>query len=55
VSELFSRGGRAQSHGTHGSAGAHLDREARPGAEKHVAALEPTSAGRCGPNLQLAW
>jgi hypothetical protein len=53
--ELSSRGGKAQSHGTRGSAGAHLGREARSGAEEHVAAPKPTSAGRCGLKLQLAW
>jgi hypothetical protein len=53
--ELSSRGGRAQSHVTHGSAGAHLGREVRSGATGHMAALEPTSAGRCGLKLQLTW
>jgi hypothetical protein len=53
--ELSSRGGRAWSHGTHGSTGAHLGREARSEAEEHVATPEPTSTGRCGPKLQLAW
>jgi hypothetical protein len=42
--ELSSRGGRAQSHGTRGSAGAHLGREARSRAEEHVAAPELNSA-----------
>jgi hypothetical protein len=46
VSELSSQRGRAWSHGTHGSAGVHLDREVRPGAEEHMAAPEPTSTGR---------
>jgi hypothetical protein len=46
--ELCSRGGRAQSHGTRGSAGAHLGREARSGAEEHVAVLELNSARRRG-------
>jgi hypothetical protein len=55
ASELSSRGGRARSHGTHGSARVHLDREVRSGATGHVAAPETTSAGRCGPKLQLAW
>jgi hypothetical protein len=27
----------------------------RFGADGHVAAPEPTSAGRCGPKLQLTW
>jgi hypothetical protein len=44
--EPSSRGGRARSHGTHGSTGAHLDREVRSGAEKHVAAPELNSARR---------
>jgi hypothetical protein len=39
-------GGEVQSHRTCGSTGAHLSREARSGAIGHVAALEPTSAGR---------
>jgi hypothetical protein len=52
--KLSSRGGRAQSHVTRGSAGTHLDREVRSRAAGHMAALEPTSAGRCGPKLQLA-
>jgi hypothetical protein len=51
--ELSSQGGRAQSHGARGSAGAHLGREIRSGAAGHMAALEPTSAGRCGLKLQL--
>jgi hypothetical protein len=53
--ELPSQEGRAWSHGTHGSAGAHLSTEVRSGAAGHVVALEPTSAGRCGPKLQLMW
>jgi hypothetical protein len=44
VPELSSRGGRARSHVTRGSAGAHLSREARSGAEEHMAALELNSA-----------
>jgi hypothetical protein len=38
-----------------GSTGAHLGKEVRSGAVGHVAALEPTSTGRCGLKLQLAW
>jgi hypothetical protein len=38
--ELSSWGGRARSHMTHGSAGAHLSREVRSRAEEHVAASE---------------
>jgi hypothetical protein len=55
ASELSSRGGRARSHGTRDSARAHLDREVRLGAEEHVAESEPTSVGRYGLKLQLAW
>jgi hypothetical protein len=47
--ELSSRGCRARSHGTRCSAGAHLSRKARSGAEEHVAALELNSAIRQGP------
>jgi hypothetical protein len=46
------QGGEAQGHGTHGSAGAHLGKEARSGAAGHVTASEPTSARRQGPELQ---
>jgi hypothetical protein len=65
---LSSRGGRARSHGTRSGARAHLNREARSEAEEHtaapklssrggearghVAALEPTSAERRGPELR---
>jgi hypothetical protein len=49
------QGGEAQSHGPHGSTGAHLNKEVMSGAVGHVAAPEPTSAGRCGPKIQLAW
>jgi hypothetical protein len=35
--------------------GAHLSREVRSGAAGHMAALEPTSVGRCGLKLQLIW
>jgi hypothetical protein len=92
ASELSSREGRARSHGTRGSTGAHLGREVRfrakehkavpelnsarrrgPGprdtwqhrssplqggevrAVGHVVAPDPTSVGRCGLKLQLAW
>jgi hypothetical protein len=47
--------GEARGRGTCGSAGAHLSREARSGATGHVAAPEPTSAGRRGPELQGTW
>jgi hypothetical protein len=53
--ELSSRGGRARSHGTRGSGGAHLGSEVRSRVAGHVAAPEPTSVGRCGLKLQLAW
>jgi hypothetical protein len=49
------QGGRAQSHGTHGSVGAHLGREVRSGAEGHVAASELTSARRQGPRPRNTW
>jgi hypothetical protein len=48
VSELSSRGGRVRSHGTRGTAGAHLGREARSEAEERVAASELNSARRRG-------
>jgi hypothetical protein len=44
-------GRRVQSHGTRGCARALPIREARSGATGHVAAPEPTSAGRQGPVL----
>jgi hypothetical protein len=53
--KLSSRGGRARSHGTRDSARAHLGREVSPRAEEHVTESEPTSVGRCGLKLQLAW
>jgi hypothetical protein len=40
------QGGKVQSYRTRGSVKAHLSREVRSGAIGHVAALEPTSAGR---------
>jgi hypothetical protein len=46
VSELSSRGGRAQSHETRGSAEAHLDREVMSRAEEHVTAPELNSVRR---------
>jgi hypothetical protein len=48
------QGGEARGHVTHGSTGAHLSKEVRSGAIGHVVVPEPTSAGRCGPKLQLA-
>jgi hypothetical protein len=53
--EIPSQEGRALSRGTRGSTGAHLSKEAWSTAAGHVAAPEPTSAGRCGPKLQLTW
>jgi hypothetical protein len=47
--ELSSRRGRARSHGTHGSAESHIGRDARSGAEEHVAAPELNSVRRRGP------
>jgi hypothetical protein len=49
------QGGEAQGHRPHGSTGAHLNKVVTSGAMGHMAAPEPTSAGRCGPKLQLAW
>jgi hypothetical protein len=49
------QGGVARDHGPHGSTGAHLSKEVKSGVVGHVAALEPTSVGRCDPKLQLAW
>jgi hypothetical protein len=46
--KLSSRGGRARSHGTRGSVGAHLDRDAKFGSEEHVVALELNSKRRRG-------
>jgi hypothetical protein len=42
--ELPSQEGRARSHGTRGSNGAHLTKEVRSEAEEHVVASELTSA-----------
>jgi hypothetical protein len=50
-----SRGGRARSRGTCGSTGVHLVREARSGAERHVAAPKLTSARRRGPGPRDTW
>jgi hypothetical protein len=49
------QGGKDRSRGTRGSVRAHLSKEARSEAAGHVVASEPTSAGRCGPKLQLMW
>jgi hypothetical protein len=53
--ELSPRGSRAQSHGTRGSTGAHLDREVRSGAEGHVATSELSSVRRRGPGPRDTW
>jgi hypothetical protein len=52
VLELLSQEGRALSHGTRGSAGSHLSKEARSGAVGHVAVTEFTSARRRGSELR---
>jgi hypothetical protein len=49
------QGDEDRGHGPRGSTGAHLSKEVRSGAAGHVVAPELTSAGRCGPKLQLAW
>jgi hypothetical protein len=53
--ELSPRGSRVRSHGTRGSAGDHLSREARSGVEGHVATSELSSARRRGPGLRDTW
>jgi hypothetical protein len=53
--ELSSREGRARCHGTRGSTGAHLVREARPGVEGHMVAPELTLPGRQGPEPRDTW
>jgi hypothetical protein len=49
------QGGETLSHVTRGSTGSQLSKEVRSEAAGHVVASEPTSAGRCGPKLQLVW
>jgi hypothetical protein len=49
------QGGEAQGHGPRGSTGAHLNKDVRSGVAEHMAALEATSAGRCGSKLQFVW
>jgi hypothetical protein len=46
---------RRRGLGSRGSTGAHLSKEVRSGAAGHVAALKPTSTGRCCLKLQLTW
>jgi hypothetical protein len=53
--ELPSQEGRARSHRTHGSTGAHLSKEASFGAMGHMAAPELTSARRRGPEPRDTW
>jgi hypothetical protein len=47
------QGGEVRGHGTRGSTGAHLSKEARSRATGHMAAPEPTSTGGCGLKVQL--
>jgi hypothetical protein len=47
------QGDETWGHGPRGGTGAHLSKEVRSGVVGHVATLEPTSAERCGPKLQL--
>jgi hypothetical protein len=49
------QGDEARGHGPRGSTGVHLSKEVRSGATGHVAASKSTSAGRCGPKVQLTW
>jgi hypothetical protein len=53
--ELSSRGGRARSHRTRGSARAHLSREARSEAEEHMTTQELNSIRRRGPGPRDTW
>jgi hypothetical protein len=48
-------GGEVQIHMTCGSAGVHLNQEARSEAIGHMTALEPTSAWRWGPEPRGMW
>jgi hypothetical protein len=49
------QGGEARGHMPRGNTEDHLSKEVRSGTAGHVAAPEPTSAGRCDLKLQLAW
>jgi hypothetical protein len=51
--ELFSRGGRARSYETRGSAGAHLVWEARSEGEERMKAPELNSVRRRGPGSRV--
>jgi hypothetical protein len=53
--DLSSQGGRAQSHETRGSTGAHLGKEVRSGAEERVVTLELNSARRRGSGPRATW
>jgi hypothetical protein len=53
--DLPSQEGRAWSHRTRGSTGAHIIKEARSRAEGHVAALKLTSTRRHGPGPRDTW
>jgi hypothetical protein len=53
--ELPSQEGRARSHETRGSDGAHLKKETRSGVVGHMAASELTSARRRGSELRNMW
>jgi hypothetical protein len=53
--ELSPQGDRVRSYETRGRAGAHFNREARSGAEGHVAAPNLTSARRRGPEPRDTW
>jgi hypothetical protein len=55
VPKLSSRGGRARSYETRDITRAHLVREAKSGAEGHVAAPELTLSERQGPELRDMW
>jgi hypothetical protein len=48
-------GGKVRNRGVCGNAGAHLSQEVRSGAIGHMAALEPISAGRRGPEPEGTW
>jgi hypothetical protein len=49
------QGGKVRSRGTHDSAGAQLNKEARSENMGHMAAPELTSARRRGPGLRNTW
>jgi hypothetical protein len=53
--ELSSQGGKARSHGTRVSTGAHLGMEARSGAEERLAVSELNLARRRDPVPRTMW